>query len=167
MNIFVSSPDPRLSAIVLDDLRCNKMIIESAQMMSTALREHGVDYGYKYTHITHPCTKWVARSYENYIWVWEHYMWLNQEFFQRRSKLHKSYHMAIELFKNAEVLTKNGLTPFVNCANVDSKDTHEAYKKCLLTKWSEDKRKPTWNGRTYEINDQMFDKIIKDRTANK
>lgn len=41
MNIFASYECPIKSAQYLDTLRCNKMILESAQILSTVLFEHG------------------------------------------------------------------------------------------------------------------------------
>ena len=64
MNIFVVSADHQQCAQALDDRRLIKMILETAQMLSTALAE--VETGnvalYKPTHLNHPCTRWVMSS---------------------------------------------------------------------------------------------------------
>jgi len=63
MNIFVVSPDTMECAKALDDLRLNKMIIETAQLLSTAMRVQGYTGNdiYKSTHVNHPCAVWARR----------------------------------------------------------------------------------------------------------
>jgi len=63
MNIFFLSTDPAEAAEMSCDRHSIKMILESAQMLSTALRLHGYDgdeYIYGKTHISHPSTIWTA-----------------------------------------------------------------------------------------------------------
>ncbi|AXN53721.1 hypothetical protein SPS_10 [Sphingomonas phage Scott] len=38
MNIFMTSPDPKACALVMDDRRLIKMVLETAQLLSTAFR---------------------------------------------------------------------------------------------------------------------------------
>ena len=38
MNIFATSPSPDTSALWLDDVRKNKMILETAQLLSASVR---------------------------------------------------------------------------------------------------------------------------------
>ena len=59
MNIFVINKDPEISARYLDIKRKNKMLIESVQMLSSAINMNGGTVSYKTTHINHPCTKWA------------------------------------------------------------------------------------------------------------
>ena len=67
MNIFVISQNPDECAQALDDLRLNKMILETAQLLSTAIRFHGYtgNLAYKATHINHPCSIWARTSRGN------------------------------------------------------------------------------------------------------
>ena len=71
MNIFVLDTSPKLAA----EYHCNKhvvkMIIETAQMLSTAhdYLETGISGLYKPTHKNHPCSIWVRQSRENYLWT--------------------------------------------------------------------------------------------------
>ena len=73
MNIFVVDNDPREAAIALCDIHVNKMIVESMQMLTTALKQSGIlapnelpfrkDGITRYSgnaHPHHPCTKWVG-----------------------------------------------------------------------------------------------------------
>lgn len=75
MNIFVLSPSPQESARSHCDQHLHKMILESAQMLSTVM--HLLPSGdpvlrrviYKPTHQNHPCTKWMLQSLHNTEWV--------------------------------------------------------------------------------------------------
>lgn len=73
MNIFVVNTDPREAARALCDIHVNKMIVESMQMLTTALKQSGIlapdelpfrkDGITRYSgnaHPHHPCTKWVG-----------------------------------------------------------------------------------------------------------
>ena len=105
MNIFVLSEEPREAAQMVCDKHCSKMIIESGQMLSTAHRmldgymekrpsKSGkvmVKYYvhpnsnlentlYKAVHHHHPCTIWSMKSKANYLWHYEHFLGLVDEF---------------------------------------------------------------------------------------
>jgi len=59
MNIFVTSNCPKLSAQALDNKRVVKMVLETAQLLSTAIFINSTityDNLYKPTHVKHPCT---------------------------------------------------------------------------------------------------------------
>ena len=63
MNIFVTSNCPILSAQALDNKRVVKMVLETAQVLSTAIFiNSGITYDgiYKPTHLKHSCTIWAA-----------------------------------------------------------------------------------------------------------
>lgn len=68
MNIFVLDSDPEIAAKYHTDKHVIKMILESAQMMSTVVRYVGLDAGYKSTHLNHPCTIWARTSLSNWLW---------------------------------------------------------------------------------------------------
>lgn len=151
MNIFVTDPDPKISALNLDDIRGRKMILESTQIVCTNLHLRGKDIGYSPTHANHPCTVWARQSRENIEWLYEHVRWLGETHFAYSGK----YHASLALMKRAYgfrfMFTSKGLTPFVNCTSdfqmID--DVHEAYKRQMNKKWQEDLNKaahrhPTW-----------------------
>jgi len=73
MNIFVLSLSgcPIESARMHCDQHLHKMILESAQMLSTALPILGIasSWLYKPAYEKHPCTKWVAASVDNAHWL--------------------------------------------------------------------------------------------------
>lgn len=117
MNIFYVHKDPAVAAKMLIDKHVVKMIIESAQMLSTAhrlldgeqyedrtkagrrikrwrLKDKGdEDIIYKASHIKHPSTVWVMTSAYNYNWLYKHMVALNDEFKLRYN--HTEDHMTI------------------------------------------------------------------------
>ena len=110
MNIFYLDKNPILAAEMSCDKHVCKMIIESAQMLSTAHRIiDGVEYYgktangrkikrwkhsdknlenslYLASHVKHPSTIWVMQSAYNYIWLYRHMMALNSQFRLRYKK---------------------------------------------------------------------------------
>lgn len=72
MNIFVLSENPVEAAHFHCDQHLHKMILESAQMLSTAAHKFfpGIKaYVYKPAYQNHPCTQWVSSSLANMEWV--------------------------------------------------------------------------------------------------
>ena len=86
MNIFAVHEDPRLAALELPDKLIPKMIVESAQMLSTAHRvldgnEKADAKGlYKKAYENHPSTIWVRQDAMNYWWLWMHALTLCAEY---------------------------------------------------------------------------------------
>lgn len=111
MNIFVLDLDHRKCARYHCDDHM-KMILEAAQMMSTVLRLQGIDAGYKITHPDHKCTRWIARSMDNWLWIKRLAMFLNNEYVRRydKNQPHKSW-TVIESLPVPD-LPRIGLTPF-------------------------------------------------------
>ena len=112
MNIFVLDDDIEKCARYHCDKHVVKMILESAQMLSTVSRENGGEIGYKVVHKNHPCTKWVAESLDNWLWLQKLTMYLNSEYRYRYDKEinHKSYNVACSLTRPD--IPSIGLTPF-------------------------------------------------------
>lgn len=70
MNIFVLDPNPVIAASYHCDQHLHKMILESAQMLSTAAQIWFPRLRlYKPAYENHPCTKWVRESTSNAMWV--------------------------------------------------------------------------------------------------
>lgn len=72
MNIFVLSTNPVIAASYHCDQHLHKMILESAQMLSTAAHLHFPrisSHVYKPAYPNHPCTKWVCGSLANMAWL--------------------------------------------------------------------------------------------------
>jgi hypothetical protein len=151
MNIFASNKCPTLSAQVLDDKRVVKMILESAQILCTAMHIKGVPADkipYKPTHINHPCVKCAADSRGNYIWLFKHYIALCSEYYERYHKTHKCYYFKELLETGASRISEGDFYTPCNCTTYkDIDDVYTAYKLYLSDKWKNDKRKPTWGGK--------------------
>jgi len=75
MNIFAFHPSPEISAQAHCDQHLHKMILESAQMLSTAFQYRTpnklahTSYIYKPAHPKHPCTQWVSARTEHMQWL--------------------------------------------------------------------------------------------------
>lgn len=156
MNIFFTDPSPIKCAKYLDDKRVIKMILESCQMLATAVRENGGTAPYKSTHINHPSTKWATESYENWKWLWNHMVALAMEYKRRKGKVHKSFLIFIKSDIKSQaknLIPSKGLTSKPNCAANDSKginckhivDIYTAYQVYLNMRWDTDKRDPVWS----------------------
>ena len=151
MNIFVLDNDIEKCAQYHCDKHVVKMILESAQMLSAALRLNGINQGYQVTHKNHPCTKWTRESLSNWNWLQSLSTALNHEYkfrFDRQTN-HKSY----DLIKNlpAPEIKDYGLTPFAQAMPSQYKNENPiaAYrdfycgeKKNLLF-WTK-RMKPEW-----------------------
>lgn len=140
MNIFLLDQNPRLSAQYQCDRHVVKMIVESAQMLSTAHRildgelniqlvstkknlskfrrkkiyDHPWKELYKVTHPNHPCSVWVRESTKNYLWLYEHFNALCMEYFYRYGKTHATDELLTVLLSHfPRNLPKGDATPFV------------------------------------------------------
>ena len=72
MNIFVLSTNPVEAAHFHCDQHLHKMILESAQMLSTAAHSffsHLKGHIYAPAYQNHPCTQWVCESPNHMVWV--------------------------------------------------------------------------------------------------
>lgn len=133
-----------LSAKYLDDKRVRKMVLESAQLMSTALVYHYNDSArllfetnklprkrkkrlrdkyasnlgvYKPSYFNHPCSVWCRETLANFEWLLEHFFWLHEEYVKRFGKTHASYDHCFDAFiKHKGLIPEGKRTPFVNCA---------------------------------------------------
>ena len=91
MNIFYLDKDPLVAASYHNDKHCVKMILESAQMLSTAHRlldDNSDDLLYKASYKNHPCTRWVRDSLHHYHWLYRLFNNLGKEYTQRYNKTH-------------------------------------------------------------------------------
>lgn len=113
INLFVLDKDPVKAAQLQCDKHIVKMVVESAQMLSTAHRildgveemrpsksgKRMVKYWrhrnsnlenvlYRVAHQNHPCTIWTMRSNNNYNWHYVHFVALCDEYKYRYGKTH-------------------------------------------------------------------------------
>jgi hypothetical protein len=143
MNIFATSPDPEESACALDDLRVAKMMMETAQLMSTAVRTIAIrdPQVYKSAYFNHPCSIWARTNKENFAWLRAHGRALVKEYKRRGGT---KYHIAIQVIRRCSLYTplfpSGKLQPNVNCTpHKDIKDVHEAYRITMIEKWKNDR----------------------------
>jgi hypothetical protein len=163
MNIFVLDKDPVVAAQLQCDKHIVKMILESAQMLSTAHRvldgtmtkiksksgktmvkhwalDHHDDIIYKAVHVGHPCTVWTMESNNNYNWHWVHFKALHEEYTYRYGKTHKSFDDLGEILKTPpRNIQINYKTPFKLAMGaapecIDSNDPVGSYRKFYQTK---------------------------------
>ena len=113
MNIFILNENPVIAAQEQCDKHVVKMILESAQMLSTCHRmldgsetrkpsksgktmskywvlpdNNKESVMYKAVHMNHPCTVWTRESHENYNWHYEHFVALCEEYTYRYGRVH-------------------------------------------------------------------------------
>ncbi len=90
MNIFALSLDPHEAARWAIDKHVVKMVLETAQILSTVSWRYGVEAPYRATHAQHPCTLWAGETAGNWHWLIEHGRALADEYARRYGKEHKS-----------------------------------------------------------------------------
>jgi len=76
MNIFYLDPNPLIAANYHCNQHLSKMVLESAQLLSTAYHSIGLDPIhvpdlYKPAYQGHPCTQWTCQSVHNMRWLIE------------------------------------------------------------------------------------------------
>jgi hypothetical protein len=93
MNIFYTNRDPNACAKDHCDKHAVKMMLEYAQLLSTAHREYGSNDPvlYKSTHKNHPSAKWTRENTEQYKWVYRLWKALSWEYSRRYGKVHASW----------------------------------------------------------------------------
>lgn len=138
MNIFFLDCDAAMAAKYHNDRHCVKMILETAQLLSTACHEHGVVHPdlYKPTHKNHPSAIWVRESRNHYDWALLLMWHLCQEYTERYGKVHKcaSKLTMFALFSVA-IPNQGWLRSPPQCMPDDCKgvNTVEAYRKYYMT----------------------------------
>lgn len=133
MNIFYLSEDPVAAAKYQYNKHVVKMILESAQLLSTCHREFGDEREilYKKTHTNHPSAVWVRESSKHYHWLWQHMMALGDEYTARYGKTHLTISkLGRILFSPPNELRDNGFVPPPQCMPEAYHDesTVEAYR---------------------------------------
>lgn len=134
MNIFAVHSDPIIAAQSLVDKHIVKMVLETAQLLSTAHRIlDGAEYIdktktgrnvkrwrlpderetvlYSATHINHPSAVWCRANFDNYNWLYKHFAALLEEYTHRYGKVHKCASMALTLRFTPQRIPLGNLTP--------------------------------------------------------
>lgn len=152
MNIFVLDTNINKCAKYHCDQHVNKMILESVQIMCTALNTKGFNVPYKPTHVMHPCVRWIEKSYDNFIWLRNLALALNDEYKFRYTKVenHRSISVLSKIMH--QKFDSVGLTEFAQAMPDEYKipgDAVKAYRnfylgeKMSFAKWTR-RRIPIW-----------------------
>ena len=154
MNIFVLDNSPIKSARYHCDKHTVKMIVESAQMLSTAHRmldgvmerrpsksgsmiqyfkldDSRENTLYKACHFNHPSTVWTRQSKANYDWHYYLFAELCEEYTHRYGKIHMTESKLMNtLARSPDSIPDGELTAFPQCMPDDCKrsDPIEAYR---------------------------------------
>ena len=133
MNIFVLDADPARAAVAHCDRHVVKMIVETAQMLSTA--HHVIDGGYLPrhnggiylpTHRAHPCSVWARQSVGNYNWLLELGVELCKEYTHRYGKVHKTQSIMSRLSTPPRNIEPYGITPWAQAVGEQYKVPNNA-----------------------------------------
>ena len=102
MNIFFLDETPYKSAQYLCDKHVPKMLLESCQMLSTAIQNYTdrIEELYKPSYPNHPMTKWVGFNRDCFRWALENADIINQEYSKRFKKIHKSSRIINIIYDN-------------------------------------------------------------------
>jgi hypothetical protein len=153
------------------------MIVESAQMLSVAHRilDGKIQYGpsksgkttvkhwihpdenldsilYKVAHAKHPCTLWTMKTSNNYIWHYNHFLALCDEYTYRYEKIHSTDKLLREpLSRLPKNISEGPLTQFPlamqsNPECMFPEDPVKSYRLFYQTK--QDRFKMVWSKRT-------------------
>ena len=174
MNIFYLHKDPIECARQHCDKHVVKMIIEYAQLLSTAHRvldgkeyidassgrrikrwrlpDDREDYLYKASHINHPSAIWTRQSIENYQWLYKLFVALCNEYTHRYGKVHKTDTLLrIKLsqtptFMRIKVLTKIPQAMPDYCKKVQPLDAYRNYYILEKAKFAKwtNRQTPEW-----------------------
>ena len=164
MNIFYLDPRPDTAAEMHCDKHCVKMILEYAQMLSTAHRVLDEDDAhpdlYKIAHKNHPSTIWTRSSQDHYIWLYELFKNLSIEYTIRYGKIHMSWNkLGLLLSTTPKNILLNGWVDPPQCMpdSCKNNDVVKAYRnyyiqeKKYFAKWSFPSKEPMWFGESLSV----------------
>ena len=162
MNIFILHNNPIKAARMQCDKHIPKLVLESAQMMASALHRHGVKEEsmpltksgtpYKVAHPNHPCTIWAGDSANNLLWLADHAKALCVEYTKRFNKVHACEapidHMTMLIPIVGRMST--GVTPFAQAMPDEYRDDDAVtayrayYHSKEFAKWDKGTPAPSW-----------------------
>lgn len=106
------------------------MVLETAQLLSTALPLSGCRAPYRPTHVNHPASKGARNRRGNYDWLARYFISLCQEYKARFNT---------EIFINNNKYIRAGLKDRpVNITPYKNMPVNQAYIKYLEDKWQQD-----------------------------
>lgn len=163
MNIFYLSNNPKIASEQHIDKHVVKMILETAQLLCTSHRIlDGQEYIaekinkngnsrkvkryslgdsnldsvlYSATHVNHPCTIWSRSDINNYMWLYNLFTCLCDEYTFRYNKVHKCDTLFRSLLKSPpKNIPTNSFTPPAQAMPDEYKDSDPivAYRKYYI-----------------------------------
>lgn len=164
MNLFTISNNTKECVKNLDDVLLRKTIVESAQMLSTAIRmnekiKEFPEQIYKKYNANEEHNVWVRESKYNFKWTFMYLMDALLEYQYRFGKVHDTFNIAKLLGQYEDYFPLVEMTPFTRKFNqsydnynelMEMTDTFKAYKTYLVTKWkfeTEKGKAPIWTNR--------------------
>lgn len=159
MNVFAVSKHPRKCARALDDLRLNKMMLETAQILCTVIniQERAGVTPYRSSHVGNAIIKWAQSDPQNWSWLWNLGDQYGEEITHRTGKSHASHRVIRGLVRRWPWLKPMPDKPieFINRARhqgldldfTDMDNVHKAYRAYLNARWDLAERKPKWTNR--------------------
>lgn len=145
MNIFYLDRDPKVAAEMHCDKHVIKMILESAQMLSSAHRFlDGDQYAdkvalYKMSHKNHPSNLWVRSSDDHYKWLFNLMLSQMEEYTYRYDKHHATERLIEPLRLLPLLIKENGFVdpPMCMPEYCKSNDTVLSYQNYYITEKSD------------------------------
>jgi hypothetical protein len=153
MNIFFLDADPVKAAEMHCDKHVCKMIIETAQMMSSVQARYGLENPpYKPTHQKHPSTLWSGDNTLHYAWLRALGLSLCREYTKRYNKIHKTEAIIKGLWSAPPGMPTGEWSNPPQCMPDECKmdDTVGAYRnyyviaKAKFAKWAHATKAPQW-----------------------
>ena len=145
MNIFYLHREPIIAATMLHDKHVVKMILESAQVMSTVYARYKQAAQYKPTHHNHPSVLWAGDSVAHYDWLARHATAMCAEYTVRYGKIHACAEVIQALYRSPTGLHESKWVDPPQCMPEEFKvegDTVAAYRnyylgaKVVQSKWT-------------------------------
>lgn len=154
MNIFFLDRDPVKAAEYHCDKHVVKMILETAQIISTVYDRYGKheDWMLKPCFKHHPCTLWAGNSRQNLIWLIRLGFALNTEYTVRYKKEHKYLNLFMRFnaknhrfMPDSSEMTQPALAMPKDCIVSDDVESYRNYYKTHKRKIANWKtQKPDW-----------------------
>jgi len=157
MNIFYLDECPVEAAKLQCDKHVVKMILETAQLLSTAHAElDGESPAYKPTHKNHPSAVWVRSSASAYRWTVDHLWALGSEYQRRYGRVHKTIAEHFVSLYALPVALQGDSTPFTpppQCMPDECKHPHTViayleYYNHKADEWAAKGSPMKWEGQT-------------------
>ncbi len=150
MNIFYLDRDPVIASQLHSDQHVIKMVLETAQILCSALHRYGIAVPYKPTHPRHPSVLWAGDSLEHWLWTRKLGLALSDEYRYRRGKDHASEAVILGLPSSPPIPDSGWTDPPQAMPEIyrgpDSVRAYQAYYAAEKARFPS-KGPATWTGR--------------------